>query len=199
MDRPPLRVVTPDERVEPSAPTEPAAKSPSVPVESTKEFHTLQVRVEDTDAARPIVAAYLVCDGCYLADAAISFYHSASAHAPTGTYRHDVPPGLKSAEATRAWLGTHLSDVKKMIADDSQTSYARGKELKQAAVLAATELQRAYATAKDAGLNFDDRYAGLLCDTAEDLAFVHTFRKPVIVEIAEEDAYAIGAHVLGSA
>lgn len=147
----------------------------------------------------PLCAAYLVCDGCYLADAALSFYHSAAAHSPAGTFRHDVPPGLKSAEATRTWLGTHLAAVKLMADDESVRSYSRARDLKEAVALAATELQRAHATAQSVGLKFDDRYAALLTDADGDLEFVSKYRAPVsLVQVdPDDDAYIVGAFVLG--
>jgi len=193
-NRPPLRVVAPDE-----SPPEPVAAPvipPATPLEVTKEHTAYLAAVDATDATSPLRAAYLICDGAYLADAAISFYHSAVAHAPVGTFRHDIPPGLKSAEATRAWIGTHLVAIKAMIPDESKTICERAKDLKQAATLAASELQRAHATAKGVGMNFDDRYATALKEAALDLAAVRDFVPPKAPVV--EDAYEIGAFVLGN-
>lgn len=210
--RPALRVVAPGETA-PQPETPRASPEPDAPPTEAAVFQTA---VREADAQALIGAAYLTCAGAYLADAALNFYHSAAAHAPAGTFRHDSPPGLRSAEATRAWLETHLQAVKTMArareAGAAPTAYERGDDTRRAAALAAEELLRSLEAARAAGLWFGERCAGLLRDAIEDLATVNAFltHPVVIVEqaapeapmIAEPkslaDLYVLGLDVLGS-
>lgn len=157
------------------------------------------------DAAVPLLAGYLVCAGSAVADAAIDFYHSAAAFAPQGTFRHGIPPGMKAAEATRAWLSSHLSAIKTMGRRTGGTNpYARHADLQDAVQLAATELQRALGVTQSVGMHFGDRYKAILTDAKTSL----DRPLPVSAEAAHEtidglifddttSLYDIGAFVLG--
>lgn len=145
----------------------------------------------------------------YLTDGALAFHHSAVAHAPPDTFRCDVPPGLRSAEATRAWLGTHLAAVKELARQQSpKPPYARARELKAAVALAAAELDRAFAVTKTAGLWFDERRVGLYKDVDEDIRNVQAFvTRPVLVQKSADDVlsdarsaslYSIGCEALST-
>jgi hypothetical protein len=135
--RPPLKLVTPDtEPVQPPSAVIPA-HAPS------QEAIAFSQKAKSVNARVPFKAAYLASAGAYLADAALDFHHQAASHAPTGTFRHDVPPGLKSAQATRTWLGTHLNALREMAKPGDKPAYARSEELKKAAQLAGDELDRA--------------------------------------------------------
>lgn len=169
--RPTLRVVAPDEAPEPQRDD---AKLPSTPPRDSGEpSHALVAfseRAERFDASVPIKAAYLACAGCWLAEAALAFHHQAVAHAPADTFRHDTPPGLKSAEATRAWLQTHIDALKKAAAaEDRPSAYLRANDLRAAVLLAAEDLDRALTVARTAGLWFEERHENLFKDATEDL------------------------------
>lgn len=140
-----------------------------VPYEQSKEAVAFATRVGNLNAAVPVNAGYLVCVGCRLADAALAFYNTAASHAPSGTFRHGVPAGLKSAEATRAWLETHLEAVRALANDVTQKSYVRADALKESVILASAELDRALGVATLAGLYFKDRHANLFSDANSDL------------------------------
>ncbi len=99
--------------------------------------------VDSVPAAEPARAAQMVLAGLQLVDAALAIHHQAVAHAPAGTFRGGITPGLRSAEATRAWLGTHLASIARLPA--STRVYERAADLRDAAVLAARELDRAVA------------------------------------------------------
>lgn len=210
-DRPNLRVVRPDEKIRPE---EEVAASPvpaAVPLDPPSAAATAFSKgVDVVDATVPLNAAYLVCAGCFAADTVLDMYHQAVAHAPPGTFRRDVPPGLKSAQATRAWLGTHLQAIKKKATetDAATADYARAADLKQAVALVAAEADRAVSAAKVAGLKLDDRRDNLLKDVTGSL--VPPDRTPAEkiephvapeAEIkfvdAEDDLYVFGACVLG--
>ena len=179
----------------PEAPATPARAEPAVtPSVVSVTFGKV---VESVDVRVPLSTAYLVCVGCGLSDAALDFYHQAIAHAPAGTFRHDVPPGLKSAEATRAWLGTHLAAVKKGAkADDAATRpYARGEDLRQAVALAGSDLDRALGAATVAGLWFEERAANLFKDAVEALVAP----APLVKQVKSKgSAYILGCDVLGA-
>lgn len=206
-DRPNLRVVREDEapRVEDA---QPAAVAPSVsatiPVEpASSEASAFSGAVSVADASRPLSAAYLVCAGCYVADAALDMFHQAASHAPPGTFRRDTPPGLKSAEATRAWLDSHLSAIKKL-AESGAAKYDRAVDLKQAVTLAASEIDRAAIVGRVAGLQFNARRDDVLRESRSSLA-VPTQTTAIassdsnLVEVrAEESLYDFGRCALAS-
>ncbi len=198
--RPALRVVAPDEV--PARPEPPRAERPAPETTPSAELSAFRAAVDDALATSLIGAAYLSCAGEYLADAAVAFYHQAVAHAPAGTFRHDVPPGLRSAEATRAWVGSHLDDLR-CVADgaiDRPETYVRASDLRAAARHAADELTRALGAAAQAGLWFDERRAGLLRDAAGDIAIGDRFAREGIVAPEPEpevDTYVFGLDALG--
>jgi hypothetical protein len=199
--KPFLRVVTPDEKTPPPAPAEPAIP-PAVPEDIvSKERLAFAKAVDAVDAARPLSAGFLVCTGLYLADAALAFHHQAVAHAAPGVFYRDVPPGLKSAEATRAWLGTHLEAVKALAEDKTVEKYSRATDLQAGAKLAAAELDRALGVSKAAGLWFADRHAALFADVAEDLGNLAAYYgrgvQPAVIE-PEVDIYILGCEALST-
>jgi hypothetical protein len=145
---------------------------------SSAQIDAFRRLVDEVDPSVPICAAYLVCVGRWLVDAAIDFYHSAVAHAPPGAYRRDCPPGLKSAEATRSWLDTHLDAVKTLAASTPgrpKAPYGRPVELRRAVALAGDELCRSLGAARQAGLWFDERLNARFAEAAEDLTAVTEF------------------------
>lgn len=206
--RPTLRVVSPDEAPEtPPLQPGPVVAQPSPSAEYTRLAHLTSE--SETDASVPINAAYLVCVGCRLAEAAVDFHHSAAAHAAPSVFRNGVPPGLRSAEATRTWLDTHLVQVRELAntaPGQPKAPYPRCRDLAEAVRIAGQELDRAHAVTKVAGLWFDERRAQLFTDAIEDLenvgAFVHARRDgELTVEtepIYSDSIYDIGCAVLGN-
>lgn len=199
---PMLRVVAPDEPAPPSPAPAPLPTT-NIAFAPSSESTAFDKYAETFDASSPLVAAYLTCVGLYLADGALSFYHQAASHAAPGVFRHDMPPGLKSAEATRAWLGTHLAAVKKLpekYTRDKDCKYARAKDLKSAVALAGSDIDRALATAKSVSLNFDDRAKNLFSDVTEDLKALDGFlkRPKKVAAPVEPDLYLFGCDVLGT-
>lgn len=201
-----LRIVGPDEKAQEAPNPAPNLTSPhtNVSVEETSEAATeFSKAVDDVNAAVPISAAYLVCAGCYVADAALSTYKQAAAYAPGGTFHNDTPPGSRAAEASRAWLGDHLQQIKKKAAEEyaSTRPYDRASDLKEAAKMAATELDRAIAAAKIAGLKLGKRRDYLLEDARSSIvALPKEIVKPedATAIYAEDDLYIFGAYVLGA-
>lgn len=198
--RPGLRIVAPGEA--PPSP-DPAPAPVATPVPATQagpskgaaEFNAI---INALNAMVPINAGCLVNAACYLSEAALGYYHQAVAHAPANTFRHDIPPGFRSAEATRAWLGTHLAALKAMAGGEVKP-YDKANDLKQAAAMATTELDRATATAKSTGLWFEEREEHLFRDAMEDVALAENFGKNAVVlkQEPESDLYILGMDVLG--
>jgi hypothetical protein len=205
-----LRIVKPDERREEAQYDEipVAAPAPMQPTPApSAEALAFNKAVEGTDGKIPIHAAYLVCVGCRVADEALAFHHQAISHAPPGTFRRDVTPGLKSTQATRAWLETHLDELKKKSEqpDAATAPYERGGDLKEAVIVAGSEIDRGLAAAKTAQLKFEERAANRFKDVAQIVARAADLPKPVAkasassTTVAAGSMYLLGTDVLGSA
>jgi hypothetical protein len=173
--------------------------APTAPTTARTNFLTL---AKSLDATNPLQAAYLICASCYLSDAALAFFHHAAAHAEPGVFRRNVPPGLKSAEATRAWLGSHLDTVREMARSERAIpKYKRDRDLVVATQLAAEELDHALAAAKMANLELGDRHEALFKDATDDLIAVRDFvphQKQVSTQ-KPESLHSFGLSVLGGA
>lgn len=199
--RPALRIVKPHEEVPPEVLPELPKKESTEPIPEPPRLTTsvsYEKALEGIDPHVPLVAAFLACVSARVADLAVSFYHHATQHAPKGTFRKDVPPGLKSAEATRAWIGTHLLELKK---PKIIKTYERGNDLREAARVAGAELDRALSLTRVAGLWFEDRCSKIFEDAIVDINCVSSFitGNPVLeIEIVVENVYLMGCDVLGA-
>jgi hypothetical protein len=192
-----LRIVQPDEK----APTKPEPASTSAPTtvaSIASAVAAYQKRVGELDATVPINAVYLACVGATIADQALSIYHQAVAQAAPGTFRKDVPPGMKSAEATRSWMLTHIDPLKKGASDADAASkpYARAKDLIQAAQFSGAELTRAVDAASVAGLNFASRAEDMLTTAVKRLDEVSSYKPAKRDVISVDSDYIIGTDAL---
>jgi hypothetical protein len=156
-DRPTLRVVRETDAPPRAVKTGVVTEEQAAPV---LESAVLNAAVEVMDASIPKNAAFLTAAGCRIADTALGFYAQAAEHAPAGTFRKDVPPGLKSAQATRAWLSSHVMHLKQKVTG----VYPRAADLKEAVKLAGRELARSLHAARIAGLKLDARHDEVVND-----------------------------------
>jgi hypothetical protein len=167
-ERPVLRIVRPDEaQPKEQTPTEAPRAHAAVPQpQPSQGLVTLSKTVDGLDLQVPRSSALLVNAGSHLVNQALAFHHQAIAHAPAGTFRNDISPGLKSTEATKAWMRSHFDTIKKTARELERvtTPYVRRDDLQQAVKLAGAELDRATAVAGVGGLLFGDRAAAAFKD-----------------------------------
>lgn len=190
-DRPTLRLVAPDDRTQDEEPVEPEvsasaetpATSASAPVIDfnaphvpTDEAVAFLRAAEDVDGRVIICAGYLASVGLYLLDSALSLYAEAMVRAAPGTFRHNAPPGLQSANATRVWIDGHLTSVKRTLETDA-THYEKAADLKKAVIVAGEELDRALDAAKKAGLWTKEQCPVTFNKASESLVVIGAFVK----------------------
>lgn len=178
IERPTLRIVRPDEVEAP--PVVAPAPTPPLAIVSSKESAELAKAVDVIDASSTHSAALLAAVGAQLADETLEMYHQAATHAPAGTFRRNTPPGMKSAEATRAWINSHAT----AIAGSSETGYPRSSDLKQAVAFTGSEFDRALSAAVTAGLKFEDRHANALQTATKNVSAIAT--TPAVEILGEE-------------
>ena len=160
--KPFLRVVTEEEGS--SSPKEvvsgPTVSVPyaqvSQPSPSNGRLH-LEATLDSVQAEILESAAHLANAALRLSSTALDVYQQAQAHAFPGTFRNDIPPGMKSAEATEAWILTHLRDLRSLSRSSSAIHYTRSEDLKEAVKLASAELDRAGVAGDVAGLKTGNR------------------------------------------
>lgn len=197
-ERPALRIVRPGEEQPREAPSVETPKAISVPQPQPSEgLRGFKGTLASLDPKVPRTSALLVCAGCSLAEQAVAFHHQAIAHAAPGTFRGGISPGLKSAEATRAWLQTHLDAHRKLAREHDEVTapYSRAEDLLSATELAGAELDRATAVAGVAGLLFGDRATRAFKDASEIATRKDLDTPQPVIESSE---YLLGVDVMGA-
>jgi hypothetical protein len=137
--------------------------------------------VKESNPADGSVAKKLVIEALKLIGLALDLYHQTVAQVAVGTFHRDVPPGMKSAEATKAWLGTHLNALKGRTGE-----YTGGNDLLEAVILTASELNRACSIAECyANLNASERVSHAFRDALSRLGGIVQPSDTVPVRIAQ--------------